>query len=109
METNEIFETENGYFITFNGDTNDDDEDTYKCNMCDYETHQMAKIKSHNNNVHQIGENSQCLTCKERITTKEELDRHIKLHKPVPNYKCLKCGKREKDKSSMARHTKKFH
>lgn len=88
-------------------DSNDELEETLKCDKCDSEFKSNAHFKKHQ--VAKHGELYDCLKCDEKFKLRNDLLIHqSKIHN-IEKYRCKICSRRYRYRVSLNRHIKKYH
>ncbi|XP_042309558.1 zinc finger protein 142 isoform X2 [Sceloporus undulatus] len=76
---------------------------SYSCPHCDFVCHSEATLKCHAQKQHP---HLECATCKETLTTREELEEHKKLHF---SHRCSICSFAAKERQQLVSHYLEAH
>ena len=81
-----------------------------KCDYCPETFHQQDKLKSHVNFNHKNVSCVRCTACNEPFPTVRSLTLHVnKVHSVLRKHNCDVCEKKFQTKKSLIAHNKKFH
>ena len=88
---------------------NEDNNESYKCNICSKSLHSFSLLENHVERFHKTQRHN-CDQCERTFQGKIPLQNHIlQAHTSVKTFDCKHCGQSLSKKQSLNRHIQIFH